>query len=146
MVRRNKGYLLVEVMVALAIIALSLAGVVVQISRSIDEANTLRDRTYANWIAQNKIAELRLANVTPEPTTTSGEIDYAGTEWAWRAVVINTEIETLFRVDVEVSFPGSIDRIWLVTGFIGEPTAPGIANQSWSSAPQSRSGPPGARQ
>ena len=61
--RRHRGFTLVEVMVALAIIALSLTAIAAKMSRMIDTSNSMRERTYASWIAQNKITELRLANV-----------------------------------------------------------------------------------
>ena len=67
-------------MVALAIVAFSLTTVAASMGQMIDTANAMRERTYASWIAQNKIAEMRLANIIPEVTSTSGEVDYAGTE------------------------------------------------------------------
>jgi len=79
---RNRGFTLIEVMVALAIVAFSLATVAASLGQMIDTASAMRERTYASWIAQNKIAEMRLANVIPEVAATSGEVDYAGTEWA----------------------------------------------------------------
>lgn len=134
------GFTLVEVLVALAIIGLSLLAVAGKMSNMIDTANVMRERTYASWIAQNKIVEMRLANVIPEVSSSSGNVDYAGAEWAWRAVVSETGVENLFRVDVEVSYPGSDDVIRTVTGFIGEPVAPGQANRSWARGASS-SGP-----
>ena len=80
---RLRAFTLVEVMVALAIIALSLTAVAAKMSRMIDTSNSMRERTYASWIAQNKITELRLANVLPEVSATSGEVDYANTTWRW---------------------------------------------------------------
>ena len=71
--RRSRAFTLVEVMVALAIIALSLTAIASKMSRMIDTSNSMRERTYASWIAQNKITEMRLANVIPEVTTTSGD-------------------------------------------------------------------------
>ena len=96
--------------------------------------DTMRERTYASWIAQNKIAELRLANVLPEVSSTSGEVDYAGSEWTWRAVVSETGIESFYRVDVSVSHAGSEYIIRTVTGFIGEPLPVGRANQIFNRA------------
>jgi general secretion pathway protein I len=119
-------------MVALAIVAFSLTAVAASMGQMIDTANAMRERTYASWIAQNQIAEMRLANVIPEVTSTSGEVDYAGTEWAWRAVVSETGVENLFRVDVTVSYAGSADGIRTVSGFIGEPVVPGQSNRSWN--------------
>lgn len=130
--KRLRAFTLVEVMVALAIIALSLTAVAAKMSRMIDTSNSMRERTYASWIAQNKIAEMRLANVLPEVSATSGEVDYAHTTWRWRAVVSESGIENLFRVDVEISDASGDAVIRKVTGFIGEPVIPGQSNRAWS--------------
>jgi general secretion pathway protein I len=129
---KSKGFTLIEVMVALAIAALGLAAVAASVSQMVDAATSMKQRTYADWIAQNKIAEMRLANVVPETSSSSGELQYAGSEWAWRATVSETGVENLFRVDVAVSVPGNEAAIRTVTGFIGEPGIPGQANLAWT--------------
>ena len=96
--------------------------------RMLSNASTLRDRTYASWIAQNKIIELRTTGEFPKQGETSGEIEYANNEWAWRAVVAETGVENLLRVDVDITRPGDENTIKSVTGFIGEPIQPGSAN------------------
>ncbi len=133
--RSDRGFTLIEVMVALAIISLSLTAVATKMGRMIDTSNSMRERTYASWIAQNKITELRLANVIPKVGSSSGEIDYADTTWAWRAEISEAGFENLFRVDVSVSYPGSDDSIRTVTGFIGEPVIPGQGNSAWIRGP-----------
>ena len=130
--RYARGFTIIEVMVALAIVAFSLTAVAAGVGQMIDTANARRERSYASWIAQNKIAEMRLANVIPEVSTTSGEVEFAGTEWAWEAEVSETGVENLFRVDVSISYPGADDAIRTVTGFVGEPTIPGQSNRAWS--------------
>ena len=134
---REDGFTLVEVMVALSIVALSLLAIAASMNQMIDAANTMRERTYASWIAQNKITELRLANEQAEVSTSDGEIDYANTTWAWTADVSETGIEGFFRVDVSVSLAGSEYVIRTVTGFIGEPVPVGIGNQLWNTASRS---------
>ena len=129
---RSAGFTLIEVMVALTIVALSLGAVAASVSQMVDAGTTMRERTYASWIAQNKITELRLANVVPEVSDTSGELEYAGIEWAWRANIAETGVENLFRVDVAISYPGSDVAIRTVSGFIGEPGIPGASNRAWS--------------
>ena len=129
---RAAGFTLVEVMVALAIAGISLAAVAASISQMVDAGSAMQERTYASWIAQNKITELRLANVIPEGSSTTGEIEYAALEWAWRATIAESGVENLFRVDVEVSYAGSDTIIRTVTGFIGEPSVPGEGNRAWT--------------
>lgn len=133
MIRKpEQGFTLVEVMVALTIVAFSLTAIAATMNQMIDAASAMRERTYASWIAQNKIAEIRLANITPEVSSTSGEVDYANSQWSWRAVVSETGIEAFYRVDVSVSHAGSEYIIRTVTGFIGEPIPSGRANQIWN--------------
>lgn len=139
-VKENAGFTLIEVLVALAIVSFALSAMASTMVQMLNAANTMRDRTYASWIAHNKITEMRLTNVLPEASTSSGEVDYAGYEWVWRAVVSETGVENLFRVDVSVSFPGQEPLMRPVTGFIGEPVQPGLGNSSWSLGPSSSPG------
>lgn len=131
-----KGFTLLEVMVALAIVSLSLAGVAGSMGQMIDTANAMRDRTYASWIAQNKITEYRIAGVLPDVGESSGEVDYANTSWAWTAEISETGIENMMKIDVAVSYAGSEAAIRTVTGFIGEPLPPGQANAAWNQGRQ----------
>ena len=127
-----RGMTLIEVMVALAIIGLALSAATVSIGQIISSANSMRDRTYANWIAQNRLAEIRLSGELPKTGTTDGDIFYAGVDWVWEATIAETGVENLLRVDVAVSFPGREGSIWTVTGFVGPPVIPGQANQAWN--------------
>jgi general secretion pathway protein I len=127
-----RGFTLVEVMVALVIVALALTGMSVTMGGMLNNATTLRERTFASWIAQNKIVEYRLANEIPETGTTSGEVDFGNARWEWEADVQETGVENLLRIDVSVGFAGSNQVVRVVTGFIGEPILPGQSNRAWS--------------
>ena len=139
MIRSQKtaGFTLLEVMIALVIVGLTLLAMAGKMGSMLNAANTMRDYTYASWIAHNKITEMRLANIVPEVNSSSGEVRYAGVDWAWRAVVSETGVDNLYRVDVSISFPGSDPIMRPVTGFIGEPVPPGQSNRSWSRGPES---------
>ncbi|MCH9693714.1 MAG: type II secretion system minor pseudopilin GspI [Gammaproteobacteria bacterium] len=134
--KKLKGFTLIEVMVALTIVALSLTALTASMSQMIDAAHTMRDRTYASWIAQNRITEIRLQQGLPEPGSTNGEVLYANTDWTWRAIISETGVEELYRIDVSVSLAGSDDVIRSVSGFVGSPGAVGEANRVWMRGPQ----------
>ena len=136
--RPGTGFTLIEVMVALVIVSLALAGIAASMGQMIDTANTMRDRTFASWIAQNQIAEMRLAGVVPEVGESSDEVEYANTTWVWTADVSETGVENLLKVEVSVSYAGSDDRIRQVTGFIGEPVPPGQSNLAWNAGQPDR--------
>ena len=127
------GFTLIEVMVALTIVALSLTAVAASTNQMIDAANTMRERTYASWVAQNRITEMRLSGEDPEVRTTSGEVEFANVTWEWEADVSETGIEDFYRVDVSVSLVESDYIVRTVTGFLGSPTPRGAANQLWNS-------------
>ncbi|MDH3989124.1 MAG: type II secretion system minor pseudopilin GspI [Gammaproteobacteria bacterium] len=130
--RRSAGFTLIEVMVALVVATLALVAVMASISQMIDAGTAMRERTYASWIGQNKITEMRLANTEPDVSESSGEVEFAGLDWGWTATVSETGVEFLYRVDVAVGFAGRNDVVRTVTGFIGEPGLPGEANRVWS--------------
>jgi general secretion pathway protein I len=136
--RQTSGFTLIEVMVALVIVSLALAGVAASMGQMIDTANTMRDRTFASWIAQNQIAEMRLAGVVPEVGESSGEVDFANASWAWTADVSETGVENLLKVEVTVSYAGFDEPVRQVTGFIGEPVAPGQSNLAWNAGQPDR--------
>lgn len=130
--KRQRGLTLLEVVVALAIIGLTLAAVSVSVLQVVSSSSAMRDRTYASWIAQNQLAELRLSGELPDVGDSSGEVVFAGYDWAWETVISETGVENLYRADVSVGLPGAEDYLWTVTGFVGEPIVPGQANRAWN--------------
>jgi general secretion pathway protein I len=129
--QRLRAFTLLEVMIALVIVSFSLLSIATAVNARLNNSTTMRERMYASWIAQNKIVELRLTNTVPEVGSTSGDIEFGNAIWDWRTEVSETGIENLYRVDVEISWPGSDERIWGVTGFLGEPVAPGASNSAY---------------
>ena len=150
MTRRHFGFTLIEVLVALSIVALSLTAIVASIGQMIDSGNAMRERTYASWIAQNRITELRISPTLPEIGNSNGTVEFANAEWTWRTVVAETGVPDLYRVDVSVSLAGDDNPLRTVTGFVSPPSPVGQANQLWIIPPRGVQGgdvrAPGAEQ
>ncbi len=129
---RYGAFTLIEVMVALVIVAISLSAVIASISQMVQVATAMQERTYANWIAQNKITELRLSNAPPEVSRADDEVRFADMDWALTTNISETGVDNLYRIDVPVSYAGSEQSIRTVSGFIGEPGIPGVGNLAWT--------------
>ncbi len=116
------GFTLIEVLVALAIVAIGMAALLSSLSSSADSASYLRDKTFAEWIALNRIEEVRLAAALPQEGKTDGEVELANRKWKWQQEVLKTEVNGIMRVDVRVK-PSELsgDRNWFaeVSGIRG---------------------------
>ncbi|MEE8235910.1 MAG: type II secretion system minor pseudopilin GspI [Gammaproteobacteria bacterium] len=118
----SDGFTLVEVLVAIAILAIGLAALFGQISQSVFTAGYLRDSTLAQWVAVDRITELRLENRFPDIDETDGEIDMASQSWRYTLIISETLWPDLRRIDVSVSFADTPDSIISkATGFVGRP-------------------------
>jgi general secretion pathway protein I len=131
---KPRGFTLIEVLVALAIVVLGMAAVLGALSSSANTISYLRDRTFAGWIALNQIATVRLQSVgqkLPDTGTTTGDLDYAGRKWHWRQDVTaigNDQIKGIVQIDVKVrpaEVQGGDDNGWVttMTGFVGDAVA-----------------------
>jgi general secretion pathway protein I len=117
----QRGFTLIEVVVALAIVAIGMLAVFKTIGDSVNNVEALRDRSFAGWIADNRIAEIRLSGQMPSVEETAGEVEFAGRRWHWVTKVSQTQVEGLRRIDVSVRRDGDPEDSSLVTlaGFVG---------------------------
>ncbi|MEM6819657.1 MAG: type II secretion system minor pseudopilin GspI [Pseudomonadota bacterium] len=122
--RPQQGFTLMEVMVALVIVSVTLAGAAVAMIRDTDRVYRLRDRTMAVFIASNELAELRLARAYPDVGRTTREIEFADRDWIVEAVVSESGIEGLRRIDVTVFRGDTESTVRTVGGFISRAQAP----------------------
>jgi general secretion pathway protein I len=116
----GRGFTLIEVLVALAVAAIGLAAVLAIVTNTANAAAGVRERTFAAWIASNRIAETRLSNSFPSVDRTSGDLEFAGARWVWEQTVTQTEIPGMRRLDVRVRLADAPEDAFLasVAGFV----------------------------
>lgn len=115
---RQQGFTLVEILVAMTVIAFALAALITSSGQSTNNASALRDRTYAHWVATNAMTELRLDPEVNEPERHTGDEQLATQRWSWEAEIVTTPDPNLLRIDVRVSRAGE-GTIVTLTGFKG---------------------------
>jgi len=100
---RHRGFTLVEIAIALALLAIALAAVSRASQTGVDTQRALRERTLAQWVAQNRIAERLAAQRWIAPGAYVGTEVQAGVEFHWRERVSETPNPALRRLDVSVA-------------------------------------------
>ncbi len=133
----ERGFTLVEVMVALMVVAIGLAALMVAVSGAARTSSYLRDKTLAQWIAVNRLSEVRLnaANKFAQNTDT-GELDFAGRKWHYDTKYFDTSIATMRRIVVRV-YAGDAkakgNPLAESSGFLGTSLGlPGSSNGDWT--------------
>lgn len=113
---RLRGFTLIEVLVALAIVSIALLALSQTGGRSLDTQYQLEQRSIALWVAANQLAEIEL-NRPIQPGTRSGQVQMAGQDWRWQAEVQPAPGEQLWRADVLV-FDSTDEWVLTHSGFL----------------------------
>ena len=144
-IRAHQGFTLIEVIVALVVIALGMLGVIQAVSQTASNSGYLRDKTIAHWVAMNQLTAVRLQKSAPDIDKSSDEVEMGGRNWKWTMEVQQTPVETIRRIDISVRLADAKEDSSLasVTGFYGTAVAPpGSTIIAWQGVGDGE-GPPG---
>ncbi len=116
------GFTLVEVMVALAVVALAVPALLFTLYQQLEGTEYLRDRSMASWVAANRLNELKLVvakqGAVPEGQL-SGETRLAQRDWYWWIEQEGTEVPGFIRVDINVATEETAEQgLHTLTAFI----------------------------
>jgi len=155
-----RGFTLIEVLVALVIVALGMSALLETLSASAGNIAALRTKSVAEWIAMNQIASVRLTLAAPAIGSRAGDVrNCAHSNWHWQQQVAAVDaVPGLLSITVSVRRTGAATD---GNGNPGSPTGltggndvtasgciststPGGATQSTASAAASPTTSPGA--
>jgi len=117
--RAARGFTLIELVVALAVLAIGMTAVLHSASQAAHAGTFLKQRTLAHWVASNRAAEFSISREWPDPGVTSGTETMADQTWEWEAEVRTTVVPELRLVTIRVTLDGE-EKASLVT-FVRQP-------------------------
>ena len=118
--QKTAGFTLVEILVALAILSISLSSVLYVINQNTNNLIYLKDKTFAHWVAMNKVSEFRVnPSLIQRSRRLSGHYTLAERDWNWTAQLIHTEDKELDKINIDVYSPEDSEmKLASLTSFI----------------------------
>lgn len=112
--RREQGFSLIEALVALAVVGIAAAGLIRASEGHVDAIRGLERRAAAQWVAENRLAELRLAGPHPQPA----EEEMLGYRWRIAESYRLSDDPDLRQVEVRVLPAGESAPLVTLHGFV----------------------------
>lgn len=116
-----RGFSLLEVVIALAIVAIGVLAAVRTISLASSGADDLKNRQLADWVAQNHLAEWRVSGLVPEAGSRQGQVSQGRQVFVWREEIRATDNPLFHRVDLLVFAEGGQRVLARLSGLIMAP-------------------------
>jgi len=128
---RAPGFTLIEILVALAVLAIALTAAAHSVGSAVDTTVALRERMLARWVAEDRMAELELRGEWPALDTREGDAEMGGRKFHWVQETGVTPVTKMRRVETSVLLPGGKVPLVRLTGFV-EQTTTSVASSTVS--------------
>ena len=92
----SQGFTLIEILVALTIIAISMGALIKSTGSHTATASYLKQKTIAHYVAMNEIKKLHIENKFPAIGTEKNSTEMAGNTWYWKRVIGETGLQNPF--------------------------------------------------
>ncbi|MBX3593289.1 type II secretion system minor pseudopilin GspI [Sphingomonas sp.] len=108
------GFSLIEALVALAVLAIATVGLVRALESHIDSTRGMERRATAMWVAENRLADLQLA----DPAATAATAEMLGQQWQVKVARTRTEDAAIDKVRIDVFATGERSPLASLDGFV----------------------------
>lgn len=105
--KRQFGFTLIEVMAALAVLAVGMTAAMHASNQASLAGSFLKQKTIAHWTAENLTTEVQIEKKWLSIGQSKDTVEMAGLEWVWTRKVTKTDVPELRRVDIRVFAEGS---------------------------------------
>lgn len=127
---KQRGFTLLEVLVALAVFSVAAISLMKVSESQLRLSQRMEEKTFAHWIALNMITEMQTGQDWPNLGEQTGKVSMAGREWKVVIKTQETPVKEVRRVEVAVGlaptdFTDEMESVTLLTGFIEQPSSVG---------------------
>jgi len=99
---KQNGFTLIEVLIALAVIAIAFTALIQSSATSIKQTQRIKNKIISHWVMQQGIVMIQLSLVKPTRNTTQ-MTKMLDQSWYWRASVSETDLPALQHVQIHAS-------------------------------------------
>lgn len=96
------GFTLIEVLVALLIVALGMGAAFKALNSAAENTIQLRERTFAAWVGFNQLAAARLQPGLPANGTQQHDVEFAGSRWHWQQTIEDMQLPGVQRITIQI--------------------------------------------
>ncbi len=133
--KKNKGFTLLEVLVALAVFAVAAIALMRVSESQLQLSARLEDKTFAHWVALNMVSEMQANQDWPDLGEQTGKVSMAGRDWKIIVKTLATPMNRVRRIEVTVGvapqdFTQNMEAITVLSGFIEQPSVQTTSNES----------------
>ncbi|MDP1601680.1 MAG: GspI family T2SS minor pseudopilin variant LspI [Legionella sp.] len=101
---KHAGFTLIEVLLALAIIAISLTALMKSTAQNVSNTHRIKEKTISHWIAMQGVAMIQAGLL---PIKVNQEVTQVttmfGERWYWRVNIIKTPMKSVEQLTIKVS-------------------------------------------
>ena len=117
---KARGFTLLEVMVAMAVLAIAMAALVRTAITQVDNTGYLETKTFAHWAASNQLVETVIANPWPAVGIKKGSTEMSNQAFDWTIKTSTTPFAELRRLDINLFPEDSDDSIVELSRFVAK--------------------------
>jgi general secretion pathway protein I len=101
---RTSGFTLIEVLLALAIIAIALTALLKATAQNIENTHRIKEKTISHWVAMQGVSMIQLNLLTLNQSQESTQATtMLNQQWYWRAKISSTPLKKMQKITISVS-------------------------------------------